>query len=114
MSRRQKRRIGWGAVLLAGVLLVGLGYQFAASQLLIPATGGATGAGGQTGPSGPSGPAGPASLPASTLACASPLPSDPSAPLTGWLLYCVDAGGGKTAMRVLFPTGSPQQIAVEP
>ena len=74
---------------------------------------GATGSTGPTGATGATGPAGPNSLSASTLACPT-LISDPAAPSTGWLLYCKDAGAGKAAMMVRFPTGVVQQLAVEP
>ena len=73
---------------------------------------GAVGATGATGAAGATGPAGSASI-TTTLACPV-LISDPAAPATGWLLYCKDAGSGKAALMVRFPTGAVQQIAVEP
>jgi hypothetical protein len=88
------------------------------AQTILGDSRGLTGAVGATGPTGPTGatgatgPAGSASI-TTTLACPT-LISDPAAPATGWLLYCKDAGAGKTALMVRFPTGAVQQLAVEP
>jgi len=43
------------------------------------------------------------------------LDTDPDAPATGALVYCIaDNGAGKREVRARFPTGSPQTIATEP
>ena len=50
---------------------------------------------------------------ASMLACQRPLVTDPAAPASGMLLYCKQYKG-KTSLNVMFPSGSMQQLVVEP
>lgn len=38
----------------------------------------------------------------------------PVAPSVGFILYAQDNGAGKTKAMIVFPTGAPVQIAIEP